>query len=255
MTRYRKLLLSAVLLLSTLGGLSAQADESVFRQGQWLLVQKTMAEVKIPILKNVIAQTVMVSLYNLKKDARRVRGQGKVCDLRLTSNSSIAQMVIPQRFIRSLKAPKINAKLLCKAGQCKIQQPTQISLVGTHLKKKAREALPEKPKDPRVYDQDKDGKPGMTVGVKGWIDGEVYIAQRTIARWSGKGKRGGYEGKVRVTTEQNVLGASSFFLKRKVNPISLHDRSFFRLEPFSGTSCAQAKSRAKKILKEHRKSR
>ena len=97
-------------LFLTLGGALARADAPPpFEPTQWLLVEYTVAETKIPILKDVRAETTMTFLYDLEEKNGRVQGEGKVCDLRIESHSKIVQMHFSKRFIRSLTAPAIDA--------------------------------------------------------------------------------------------------------------------------------------------------
>ena len=77
------------------------------------------------------------------------------------------------------------------------------------------------PNDPNIRDDDKDGKPGVTVKIRigGLINGELYIARREIFNnhltWYSDGTLFGH---VEDYSEQMVVGASLDMLNRQANP-------------------------------------
>lgn len=94
-------------------------------------------------------------------------------------------------------------------------------LVGVELDSPASEALPDDPDDRRVFDQDEDGEPGVTVHVDQAImgEGDVYVVQRSTTTYTGvivSGER--IEGYLDSTPEQSVLSASAWWLELEVPP-------------------------------------
>ncbi|MEE9471311.1 MAG: hypothetical protein V3W32_06285, partial [Gemmatimonadota bacterium] len=77
-----------------------------------------------------------------------------------------------------------------------------------------REDLPESSDDARITDPDRDGRPGVTVEVDGFVSGQVYLVQRLT-----RGLRGSVDpdgrmtGTVIGTGDQTVIGASNAILK------------------------------------------
>ncbi|RIK65973.1 MAG: hypothetical protein DCC65_11055 [Planctomycetota bacterium] len=80
--------------------------------------------------------------------------------------------------------------------------------------------------DPRIRDDDNDGKPGVTVVVRlfGLIDGEIYIARREIFRYDlTLYSDGSLRGSVIDDSEQLVIGASLAILDTPNNPLQRRD--------------------------------
>jgi hypothetical protein len=91
-----------------------------------------------------------------------------------------------------------------------------------HLDSVVNDPMPENADDPRVFDQDGDGNPGMTVLTQGMIDGEIYIAERDWVEMCGDVVNPNLmQGYIRWGAEQTVLGASTFMLNQK--PESMAD--------------------------------
>lgn len=86
-------------------------------------------------------------------------------------------------------------------------------VLGANLQRPDNESLPTVASDPRVLDQDGDGEPGVTISVRGLIDGEVFVAQKG---WSELRPESvsvdRIAGRVIWRQMQTVLGASSRFL-------------------------------------------
>jgi hypothetical protein len=76
----------------------------------------------------------------------------------------------------------------------------------------ANESLPDDPADPRIFDADGDGNPGVTSTVKVSEDlqGEIYLARREIFSYDVT-QRGPDQlvGSITDSSEQLILGASN----------------------------------------------
>lgn len=71
--------------------------------------------------------------------------------------------------------------------------------------------LPDSADDPRVWDMDGDGKPGVTLPVGPGLC-EVWVVQRSFSRWSGRVESPGrIAGGGQARGEERVLGATSGF--------------------------------------------
>lgn len=84
------------------------------------------------------------------------------------------------------------------------------------------ELLPKDLKDEKVYDQDGDGKPGVTIVVEKPLEGERHIVKRVVWLFS-KGKVTSdftkVEGEMSFTVEENALSANPEILKQS-SPIT-----------------------------------
>jgi hypothetical protein len=112
---------------------------------------------------------------------------------------------------------------------------------GAKLTDVANEPLPTTSDDPRVFDQDLDGKPGVTVQVKGLLDGQIWLVQRGWQKGGCTLAGTWCDGLLAWGDEQKILGADNPILKNP-NPTKVHPdatQSFFRstrIQP--GTTCA-----------------
>ncbi|NRA44949.1 MAG: hypothetical protein HRU09_08355 [Oligoflexales bacterium] len=100
-----------------------------------------------------------------------------------------------------------------KWGFFRPETPTPI---GVKLDDWANEPFPQDPNDPRLSDDDQDGKPGVTVKIRAyWLfPVEIYIARREIFAYHVfQQKDGKLEGHVRDRSEQIIIGSSPEFLK------------------------------------------
>jgi hypothetical protein len=115
---------------------------------------------------------------------------------------------------------------------------------GVRLENPESDPLPTSADDPRVFDQDGDGNPGVTVHVEvmGLIGGDIYVVQRDRTRLSGVVTSDvAIDGLVEWTSEQSVLGASNAFLLggTAVRPDPDLSHSYFRARRVEGhVTCA-----------------
>lgn len=112
---------------------------------------------------------------------------------------------------QAIKPPSTPVDVDVVDGMLRVRRPATPTPVGIRLDDPANESLPTDPDDPRVVDDDGDGKPGITVNIRvsDELSGELYLARREIFA---------YEvllvepdlmtGTVADESEQLVLGAS-----------------------------------------------
>jgi hypothetical protein len=144
------------------------------------------------------------------------------------------------------------ARLESVGSEWRLFQPRYTIVRGVRLQDPEKDPLPTDPNDPRIFDQDKDDKPGMTihVNVLGFIEGEIYIIQRD---WNSLRSTVFtptiIDGLIEWGSEQVVLGASNPLLASQSEniPDPKPENSYFRTTRISAnTDCAQ-------ILKERDK--
>jgi hypothetical protein len=96
-------------------------------------------------------------------------------------------------------------------GGLRVQRPATPTPVGIDLEDPAEEPLPQDPSDPRIVDDDGDGKPGITVevAVGGAPLGEIYLARREIFAYDmATDGPDTVTGTVTDSSEQLLIGAS-----------------------------------------------
>ncbi len=127
-----------------------------------------------------------------------------------------AHITVPATFVASLP-PFTREGTISATGDYDL--PTFFRLEGVNLTNVEAEALPETSDDARVYDQDNDGKPGLTLIVTGLVDGEMYVIERSSTALSGKAISSDVvEGALTVSSEQVVLGSDPTNLKDLTKP-------------------------------------
>lgn len=96
-------------------------------------------------------------------------------------------------------------------GQLQLSRPPTPTPIGVRLDDPADESLPDDPSDPRFFDADGDGNPGVTSSVKVSEDlqGEIYLARREIFAYDVvQVDPDRLEGSITDSSEQLILGAS-----------------------------------------------
>lgn len=230
-------------LLTVLPGAPGAAAERGALAGRWALLQVTATTAQVPVIGRVRAATRALSVHELRVQDDRLRGAGELCDVQVDSGSRVVRTVLPRAFIQALPPPVIDAEIAQDEGGLRLRQGRRTLVVGAHLDQPDAEPLPGDAADRRVIDQDRDGRPGMTINVQGLVRGEIYVVQRSWSALEGRADaEGGFRGQVAFGSEQRVLGATSRLLRGA--PPSAPDpaRSFFRLVRLpDGGGCAAAR--------------
>jgi hypothetical protein len=129
-----------------------------------------------------------------------------------------------------------------------ISRPETPTGIGIHFENPAADELPTDPNDPRIADDDGDGKPGVTatISLAGDVSGEIYIARREIFAYEVDEQRdGSLEGVVTDRSEQLIIDATDDIFKTP-DPWSQHadrSKSPIILRPVEASwDCAQLRS-------------
>jgi hypothetical protein len=96
-------------------------------------------------------------------------------------------------------------------GALHLARPATPTPIGIKLDDPANEKLPTDPNDPRIFDADGDGNPGVTSTIKVTDDfgGEVYLARREIFVYDlVQQSADRLEGSITDSSEQLIIGAS-----------------------------------------------
>ncbi len=167
------------------GGISDSANAPTTLQGfsisgVWAEKWVNASIDKVPILGQVAATTTTYLRLQVYETSGNVTAQAETCALDIDGGTDVVKSIAPDALIRSLGISTRKATLTEENGTLVYRQSECVELRGVRLTTPSTEALPTSPDDPRVYDQDGDGKPGITVRVTGLIDGEVYLCQRDL---------------------------------------------------------------------------
>jgi hypothetical protein len=211
--------------------------------GTWAVLQVTSQIGAVPILGERTRTATTVALSVVDQEGATLHGTESACSTALDLGTSLVTMEIPATFIASLPATPWDAELSWTGVEWRFDRPWVTTVNGAVLDDPENDPLPTSPDDPRVVDQDGDGKPGLTVRITiiGFISGEVYVVQRDRSRLVGTVvSADAIDGLLEWTSEQSVLGASSSaFLggtAARLDPIPEH--SFFRARRMTAaTTC------------------
>ena len=89
---------------------------------------------------------------------------------------------ISDEATQAIKPVSTPVEVTGEEGAWRVMRPATPTPVGIRLENPADESLPTDPTDPRIVDDDGDGKPGITVTIRfsDELQGELYLARREI---------------------------------------------------------------------------
>jgi len=213
------------------------------------MIQITSETVQIPIVGERTRTTTTHLRLIIAQSGDVLAVVETHCQTTIDDGTVMVSTTIPEAFLRALGPTERAALLELAAGtnqsrddaspHPRIVFPWNTQILGARLGDPENEALPTDATDPRVFDQDNDGHPGMTVRVEimGLISGEVYVVQRNRNRLIGTVISSGYiQGTIEWEAEQVILEASSPFLASggQGKPDPDPERNFFlarRIDP------------------------
>ncbi len=138
------------------------------------------------------------------------------CHVDIQSSGSMST-IVPDAIAQSVVPETHEFRAWQEGTTVKWARPLVASPVGAKLAAPATDTLPAKDDDARVWDQDKDGKPGVTVKVSGFVSGDIYVVQRQRSVLAGTvSATGDLAGLVADTSDQSVIGSSNPVLNQNI---------------------------------------
>lgn len=119
---------------------------------------------------------------------------------------------MPDAATSAIRPVPVAVDLTVEDGRAQLFRPETPTGIGVHLANPADDPLPTDPADPRIADDDGDGRPGVTarVTVSPELAGEIYLARREIFAYDvDERSDGSLTGVVHDRSEQLVVGASN----------------------------------------------
>lgn len=210
----RRLLLCLLLLLPA--QLQSAAPDgnaaSLDLTGTWAQVVVHRSLSAVPVVGDVASETTTRLLVTLSQQGDEVRASAKVCGMRI-DGSKLVRTSIPPALVRAMPEQRWKTQIVMEAGAARLAPWARWDVLGARLSAPDSEKLPIEASDTRVFDQDGDGQPGVTIAVRGMIDGEIFVTQKG---WSelrpDRVTADSISGSVRWRQTQTILGASSRFL-------------------------------------------
>ena len=210
--------------LSPLSGAELEEARSVF-QGRFALRVQSTNEQELPVVGLATSTSYTYKLLTISEAEGIFSAEEKFCIIRMETEGP-AEPSVPMALVNTI--PTFTAPLMVtKEGDVWKWERVRSGLVlGAQLDDPLNDQLPSEENDNRVYDQDMDGAPGVTLNVSGLVEGDIYAVVRYVDTISGSiTDEGIWEGTTHDETEQIVIGASQDILKINVAPVSVDDPS------------------------------
>ncbi len=194
---------------------------------------------KVPIIGQITTATKTIQKVVISGTSPNYTVTSTPCTVEMESSSSSVKTVVPDAFVRGLVTTE---RTLTTSGNS-FDMPRFWEARGIRLDNVETDVLPTNKTDTRIFDQDADGKPGMTIRITGLISGEVYVIQRGFTQLAGTLNNARLDGLMVWADEQVVLGSDNTILEsnqpeNKVDPKA--ENSFFRSTKLaSDLSCAE----------------
>ena len=182
---------------------------------------------EVPVLGFQETNTVGLSLVNIENDNGYLSYRMQSCQTKIQRPDDIVTTLIPEAFIDSIpiyyRSGFINGD--------EVNFSKLIELNGVRLNDPLTDELPTDPNDPRIFDQDYDGLPGVTVFVSGLISGQINLIQRTVTQLSGSLNEGSINGLIQWSIDEQILGSDQELLEMgaPITPNIDASRSVFEL--------------------------
>jgi hypothetical protein len=190
---------------------NAEAFDWPNLEGEWATVQVLMATADLPVLGSVTIHTVIGALTHITQSGSRLILQDRYCFTHATPSSWLFRTQIADHVMQSISPPHREVDLRMEDCDLRFEQDWYTEVRGAILADPEMDALPSEPSDPRVFDLDGDGHPGITIqaSILGLMNGECYAVQRYRYRLNGTVfDANTIVGYVDWTSEQNVLDAT-----------------------------------------------
>lgn len=222
--------------------------------GTWARLQVTTALSTVPLLGEIESKTTgLVLLHVSKRGPDEFTVEERVCGLKNVTAGGLVKTTFPHGFLRALSGTRKRARLVPTAdGTVRYEELYDVRVGGARLRDPRAETLPEEPGDPRIFDADGDGRPGLTLRVGGIVRGEVYIVQRDASELSGSVlSNNRISGRVWWTSEHRVLGASRAILRTnpKARPHPGNRANRFRMTRVPAhATCADVRAKTPRLF-------
>ena len=173
---------------------------------------------ELPAFGIVLSETRTTLRTTITKKDGVIISREETCKIVIDRpDASAVETTIPQAFINSISL--FDRALTMEGNTLNFAQVVQVQ--GAHLRDPISDILPTQANDPRIFDQDQDGQPGLTVLVSGILEGNVQVIQRLTTQLSGELDGDEMEGILTWKTEEPVLNGSDQILAQDI-PITVH---------------------------------
>lgn len=210
--------------------------------GTWAQEFVTTSISQIPILGEMRAATRTLLRMEIDQTGGEATIRARVCSIEVGGGGGVIRTIVPDALVASLPERNVDVRVRNEGGRVRIDGWEQIEILGATLTNPEADPLPQHVDDPTVTDSDRDGEPGVSVRVRGLVNGEIHLVQRGWSRLDTTtvtNER--IDGHIEWNNEQVILGATERVLRNAPPtwPDPSDRRNYFRsvrLDPAS--TCA-----------------
>lgn len=232
--------------------------------GVWAMLNFTTSNVTttIPVLgeQHSVSTTAAYALAAVTDNGDGTASVTAItCDINIDSGSNLVEIIIGDNYIAHLKPTEWVFTIGAGRLPNEVSAENVLTLNGIKdMVDPYNDPLPTNKNDPRVYDQDEDGHPGMTVDCIGHIPmvfngpGTMYTIQRTIVTMIGEIQNDDtVAGSLVWESEQIVLEASNSALTSEKTIEPDLDNSWFKMVRIpENWTCAEIKANEETLFPE-----
>jgi hypothetical protein len=185
--------------------------------GHYVLRTQTAAMMNLPIVGETESITTAIGIAEVVRVGDRFDVTESGCHVDSSAGDAVTT-VIPDVIPRSAE-PMTTALAFDRQGDVITwTRASRVTLIGVDLANPSTDMLPTDAMDSRVFDQDEDGNPGVTVSLEGIASGDIYVVQRnTAAYYDGTlDAAGSLTALVDANNEQVVIGATNPLLQQQI---------------------------------------
>lgn len=205
----------------------------------------------VPLLGTQASTTEALGLVEIRAEGADLVFEERGCHVIVTGSGSV-MTVIADAVPRSVPPQAIALEAWRDGDAVRFRRPAVANPVGVRLTDPENEALPTTASDARVFDQDGDGQPGVTVRVSGLASGDLFVVQRQRAAYEGRRQPDGrLAGSNSDRSEQSVIGATNPILGQNIptRPDPDASRSTVELAPIeAGWDCDRLVAEAGRLF-------
>lgn len=220
-------------------------------EGTFAMRTRVATTQDVPVLGRSSSTSISYSVAVIARDGKGLSLTEQGCHVDIDGSRSVTTTV-PDAIAESIVPTPRELRVWEEGSTLKWARPLAIIVVGAKLTDPANEALPKDASDSRVWDQDKDGKPGVTVKVSGFASGDIYVVQKQMSVLAGELEPSGdLKGLVADTSEQSVIGASNPVLNQNIANMPDADASKSNVvfvKQAAGLTCQDLMTRRKQIF-------
>jgi hypothetical protein len=178
--------------------------------GTWAQLRVQTARAQLPVIGETKVTTSFVLRLTQTASGRNLAVSVEACAVEQDSGTSIVRTIFPPALVEKLGRFQTTASLREEDGELQYFQARRFMVFGAQLEDPENDELPTDPEDERVIDGDGDGHPGVTVQIRGMLNGDIYLVQRgwfTLRGTATGGDR--IDGRIQWGEDRSMLGASN----------------------------------------------